>query len=248
MVWSGENQVRAETAPARFVECAAQHGQVLAGMIPADVEEVGAGDAQPMHDVRHPGRVLRAHPRIDTGMHHGHPSAGHVIEADQVLGRRFRHSDQAVRAPGRVAGRGLEIPAGRARVGARLAAMAHVVNGDDRLETKSEGQDVAGDERDVGPLAAKCLPQSPVRPQARERNAAPFDRRGQPRWRIARIRVHAHRAISSRGGQGFDDAPRVNLRPSRHPADGGTSVDPDDHRFTTTGPHRAARPAASLIR
>ena len=53
--------------------------------------------------------------------------------------------------------------------------MADVVNRYDGFETKRERQHVARNERHVGLLTPKGLPQSPVRPQPRERDAAPLD-------------------------------------------------------------------------
>src|SRR5437763_16913940 len=114
----------------------------------------------------------------------------------------------------------------------RLGTVPDVVDGDHGFQAKGEGQDMAGDKTHVWPLATERLPQPPVGPRPRKGNAAPLDTGRQPGRRVDRVGVDAHFAGSSRCRQRLDNAPRVNLCPSRQPASGWRSIDADDHRWT----------------
>src|SRR5256885_7742106 len=167
MAWSSDHRLSLEAAAPRLVERAAQHDQVLAWVVAANIEKVGTTDPKPSQDLVHSGRILWLHPRVDSRVHHADAPAGHLVEANEVIGCRFGHGDQPVGAPRRVSRRRFEVPAGGARAGARLATAADVVDGDHRSQAEPDGQDMARDKGDVRPLATGGLPQPPMGPATR---------------------------------------------------------------------------------
>src|SRR5207302_3792997 len=199
-------------------------------MIAADVEEVGANDAEPVEHLLHRGWVLGLEAGADPRVYDRNATTRHTVVTAQVVGGRLRDGDQPIGPAGRGPGREFQVPARRAPVRSWLAAMPHIVDGDDRFQPERDGEDVAGNEGDVRTFPSKRLAQAPVRPQSRKWDAAPLHAGRQPRWPLDRIGIDAHRSLTFACGQGLDDASGVDLGPGRDPPHRRRAVDADDHR------------------